>query len=151
MFFILFILIIPVNFLDLSFLIYHFLRFFDFLIIGRQKSLTALAKETAFIQFHSVKTKSQRSVQHAETVAHRARKIYRRGFFEIARRTAYLADAVAEKDRLRDHLIIEHKIVGVFFERQIFDDFAAKSAKARVIFRELLTDQNDSARALKIC
>ena len=43
----------------------------------------------------------------------------------------------SEHDRLRDHLVVEDKIVGVFQQRQGLQQFAREGAESGVVLREL--------------
>src|SRR5208282_362806 len=60
-----------------------------------------------------------------------------RSFFEILRRAGDFADTKAEMNALCQHLIVEHKVVGVLKQRQLGEDIAAKGAVAGVILRKL--------------
>ena len=81
--------------------------------------------------------KLQRRCQHSQTILHAAAEVDGRRFFEIFGRARNFADAEAEVHALRQHLVVEDEVVGVFEQRQIQSGLAAEGAIAGVILREL--------------
>src|SRR5438874_13429410 len=71
--------------------------------IGREKLRTRKAPPAEPIR--------ERGAKYAESVHAAAAEIDARRFREILRRAGYLSDAKAAEHRLRDHFIIEHKII----------------------------------------
>src|SRR5262249_34619814 len=86
--------------------------------------------------------KTQRRCKTTQAIAHAPAKIDRWSFRYIAGRTGHFPDRTAERDDLREHLIIENEVVGISFHRQALQQLARKSAITSVIFRQLRADEN---------
>src|SRR5215467_9422377 len=84
-----------------------------------------------------LQSKLHSRAQHAESVLHAAAEIDGRGLSEILRRTGDFSDAKTEVDALRQHLVVEHEVIGIFQQRQLGENFAAEGAVTGVIFRKL--------------
>src|SRR5271154_820774 len=73
----------------------------------------------------------------AEAVFHAAAEVDGGGLLEIFRRAGNFSDAEAEMDALRQHLVVEDEVVGVFEQGKFGQDFSAEGAISGVIFGEL--------------
>src|SRR2546426_379175 len=80
--------------------------------------------------------------QHAETVSDASAQVDRRRVGLVASRTGHLADPGANRNGLRDDLVVEDEIIGVALERQAGEQRAAESAQAGVIFRQFLLQED---------
>src|SRR5207245_10645308 len=60
---------------------------------------------------------------------------------KILGRTRHLADSKSEVNALRQHLVVENKIIGIFQQRQLGEHLAAESAVAGVILGKLCTEK----------
>ena len=87
------------------------------------------------------RAKRQRRGEASEAVNNAAPEIDRRALGGVRRWAADLADRVAEPDDLRQHLIVEHKIIGIGIERQLHQQGRGKRPIAGVVFREFHVDQ----------
>src|SRR5580700_8518125 len=100
--------------------------------------LAALVAEDAeAAQSPFLQGKLQCGRENAETVNDAAPEVDRRRLFEILGRARDFADAVAEVDTLRQHLIVEDEVVGIFDQRQLGQDLTTEAAVAGVVLREL--------------
>ena len=88
-----------------------------------------------------LKSKLQRGGEHPETVLHATPKVDGRGFFEILGGTGNFSDAKAEVNALRQHLIIEDEVVGIFEQRKIGENFAAEGAVSGVVLGKLYAEK----------
>src|SRR5690242_19984993 len=79
----------------------------------------------------------QRGGQHPQPVLHAAAEIDGGGFGEVLGGAGDFSDVEAEIDALRQHLVVEDKIVGVFQQRQLLQNPAAEGAIAGVVFGKL--------------
>ena len=76
----------------------------------------------------------QAGAEAAETVFATAAEVDRRGLSEILRGAAYFANREPVPEDLREHLVVEHEIVGVWGEVNFLQQFAGKGAVAGVVF-----------------
>jgi hypothetical protein len=60
----------------------------------------------------------------------------------IARRAGDLAHAKASINNLRQHLIVEHEIVGISVKRKVLENSARKAPITCMEFGELMTYEN---------
>src|SRR5258707_15001292 len=72
-------------------------------------------------------------LQNLETVPNAAAEIDGRCFLEIFRRTGNLADAKAEVDALREHLVVKNEVIAIFPERQAGEAFPGEGTVPGVI------------------
>jgi hypothetical protein len=106
------------------------------------KSTSLVAEAGQVEQAHFLQGKLQRRADHAKTIRHAAPKVDRRRFLKIFRGAGNLADTKSEVHALRQHLIIEDKVIGIFEQGQISQHFAAESTVARVVFGKLHAQKN---------
>src|SRR5690348_9978784 len=77
----------------------------------------------------------ERREKNSKSITNAAAEVDGRSFFEITCGAGNFSDAKPKKQRLRQHFVIEHKIVGVLEQRQRQQDFAAERAIPGVVFR----------------
>jgi len=80
-----------------------------------------------------LQTELERGAQYAETVAAAATEIDGRGLRKIFGRAGDFADIVVGIDDLRQHLVVEDKVVRVTHKRDAFEDLAGESAVASMV------------------
>src|SRR5204863_7270918 len=85
-------------------------------------------------------TETQRRAKATEAVTHASTKVNRGSFRQIFRRARDLADFRTQPNDLGEHLVVEHKIVGVLFNRDTLEQTSGKGAISGVIFRQLRAD-----------
>src|SRR5579871_2111879 len=83
----------------------------------------------------TLQSKLQRSRQHPEAVFHAAAEVDGRCFLEITRWAGNFADAESEVGALRQHLIVEDEVIGIFQKRQFRQSAAAEGTIASVVLR----------------
>src|SRR5262249_4797613 len=92
-------------------------------------------------QAHPLKPEFQRGYKHAQPVLHAAWKVDRRGFGKVLGGAGDFADSIAEIDGLSQDLVVKQEIVGILFERKLFQDSPREGAISRVILRQLVVEQ----------
>src|SRR6185436_2235810 len=98
---------------------------------------TLLVEDLVLRQAPFLQSKLHGRGEYSKTILHAASEIDRRCFSEVLGRTRDLSDAESEKCALREHLIVENKIVGVFKQGKLHQDLTAESSIAGVVFRNL--------------
>src|ERR1700751_5234727 len=93
----------------------------------RSLSLQAL-EDRALVEAQAGEAESKARSQHAEAIDHAAAEIDGGGFREVLFREGNLPDPEALVDRLRQHRVVEHEIIGVARERKRFDDASPEPA-----------------------
>src|SRR5205807_5550320 len=86
------------------------------------------------------KAKSQSCSETAEPVTHAAAKINRGSLRQIFRGTSDLADLATEPNYLREHLIIENKVIRIVLNWHSLEQSAREGTVASVIFGKLGPD-----------
>src|SRR5205814_9998853 len=56
-------------------------------------------------------TKTQRSGKTTQSVTHASSEVDRRGFGQISRWAAHFPNCTAQRDHLRENLVVEHKVI----------------------------------------
>src|ERR1051325_3418919 len=84
-----------------------------------------------------MKPEFHRCREDSQSVNNGSSEVDRRRFREIAGRTRYLADAKPERRRLREHLIVEHEIIGAFIQWKRFENVTSEGAIACVVLGKL--------------
>ena len=87
-----------------------------------------------------IQEESHEQAQNAQAVTDRAAKANRARLGKVTMRHGDFFDARAEPDRLRDDFLVEDEIVRVQEERRGFQETAAESAEAGVIFGKVKTE-----------
>ena len=77
----------------------------------------------------------------AETVLHAPLEIDGRRFFKIFRRAGDFSNSKAKHHGLRDHLIVEDEVVGVFENGKSLEQFAGKCTETGMVFRQLYAEE----------
>jgi hypothetical protein len=62
----------------------------------------------------------QRNPEYSQAIFHAAAEIDRRCFFEIFGMTSDLCNLIPLHENLRNHLIVENKIIAVVFKKYVF-------------------------------
>ena len=75
--------------------------------------------------------------QYARAVLHAAAEVDGGRFFKVFGRAGDLADPEAEHHGLRDHLVVEDKIVGVLEQRQRQQQLPRERSEAGVVLQQL--------------
>ena len=83
-----------------------------------------------------------RGSQAAETVLHTAHEVDRRGFSKVLRRATDLGNRFIEPQDLRQHLVVEHKVVGVFVKGKPTQQVSGKRAVPRMVLGEFGAHQH---------
>ena len=84
------------------------------LLLGGSVALGSVVGSLLAAGLHLRQAKLQRGRDAPDAIAHAAREVDRRRFLEVFRGAAHLRDDFAEPEDLRQHLIVEHEIIGVF-------------------------------------
>ena len=84
---------------------------------------------------HLVRGKADARDKNSEAVFHAAFEVDGRCFFKIFRRAGDFSNVKTKHHGLRDHLIVENEVVGVFENGKSLKQFARKCAEARMVFR----------------
>src|SRR5437763_13586367 len=92
-------------------------------------------------QSHFLNSELEGCRKHPEAVFHATLKTDRRGFGKILSWARNLADPIIEVNCLSEHLVIEQKVVAIFFERYGLEHLAREGAKSGMILRQLITKQ----------
>src|ERR1700679_1230002 len=90
-------------------------------------------KDRYMHEIHLMRHKASRGSQNAQAISHAASKIDGGSFLKVFRRARYLSNAEAEHHSLGNHLIVEHKVVRVFEQRQSLQQLSRKCAEPRVV------------------
>jgi hypothetical protein len=88
-----------------------------------------------------VRGKTDARDKNSETVLHAAFEVDGRRFFKIFRRAGDFPNAKTKHHGLRDHLIVENEVVGVFENGKSLEQLARKCAEARMVFRQLYAQE----------
>src|SRR5579863_774791 len=99
------------------------------------------AEDSKVRQAPLLQAKLQRGSENAKTVSDAAPKADAGGFGKIPRRTRDLAKPVAKINNLRQHLVVEHKVIAIGFQRQRIQNGSRKSPVAGVVLRDLVLKQ----------
>src|SRR5581483_1103430 len=75
--------------------------------------------------------------QDTQAILQASREVDGRRFFEVLRGARNFADPKAEMHALREHLIVENKVIRVLEQRQLRQNVAAEGAISGVILRQL--------------
>src|SRR5437588_1178642 len=107
----------------------------------RLELASLLAEARQVNQSPLLKGELQSSRQHFKTIFHATPEVDRGRLFEIFRGTGNFSDAKTKVHALREHLVIEHEIVGIFEERKLGEHLAAKGTIASVVFGKLYPEK----------
>src|ERR1700722_15142525 len=70
-------------------------------------------KDSGMHETHPLRHEDGCGCQYTETIFHTAAEVDGRSFFKVFRRARNLANSESEHHGLRNHLVVEYKIVGV--------------------------------------